>query len=280
MLIKKARLKRKLSLRGKNQIWRIVIGGNDKLLIETRKGTTKEVFFNCFDLNSNEKIFEEMQLAERFWIGVEEVVDNFIIFHKYNKPDMPDHKGLIVYDIASRKVIWENDEYVFLFILDGNIYCYRPLFESRNYFALSLIGGEVIENLGEDHARINRLRGTAEREKNYGDFVFPAIYDPTNEVNPAIKQIIANRTEEIETFGNIEYSLHRNLLVFNVHSRAADQSFNNMIYLYDIPSGKKIFEETLNKSSHSYMPDSFFIYKDIFFILKEKTEVHLFDIKF
>ena len=39
------------------QIWRLLPTESDKLVIEERNPETKEVFFNCLDINSGKKYF-------------------------------------------------------------------------------------------------------------------------------------------------------------------------------------------------------------------------------
>ena len=42
-------------------------------------------------------------------------------------------------------------------------------------------------------------------------------------------------------------------------------------FVYDLNSGKKIYDEILDAAANGYVPDSFFIYKELLFILKEKS---------
>jgi hypothetical protein len=99
----------------KRQLWRILPTNTGKLLIEERDTQLKEAYFNCLEIDKGKKIFENIQLEEKFWIGIESVYRDIIFFHKYLKPDMPAHKGIIAFDINSASILWENMDYNFLF---------------------------------------------------------------------------------------------------------------------------------------------------------------------
>ena len=89
-----------------------------KLIIEERDIENKEVFFNCIDISTGERIFSDFQLDEKFWVGIEAIDEDVIYFHKFMKPDMPGHQGIIAFDINSESILWENSEYSFLFVVD------------------------------------------------------------------------------------------------------------------------------------------------------------------
>ncbi len=55
--------------------------------------------------------------------------------------------------------------------------------------------------------------------------------------------------------------------------------FQNKIRAIELSTEKEIFSETLNKSANAFAPDSFFIYKNMVILLKEKREVFVFEIK-
>ena len=54
------------------------------------------------------KLLAGFQLDEKFWVGIEKIIDDVIIFHKYARPDMPGHNGIIVVGINEKKILWQN----------------------------------------------------------------------------------------------------------------------------------------------------------------------------
>ena len=142
----------------KKQIWRLLPTQTGKLVIEERDPDTKEVFFTCLDIKTGKKILNDFQLEEKFWVGIEEIYKDIIYFHKFRKPDMPGHLGIIVFDIKTKSILWETDEYIFLFIHNDELYCYKEKFEGRNFYKLDYHSGKLIADLGEDVSEINSLR--------------------------------------------------------------------------------------------------------------------------
>jgi hypothetical protein len=275
-----ARLKKKLIFKDSNRIWRILIGSNEKLLIETRNNETKEVFFSIFDLPNGKQLIKNLQLDDKFWTGVEEIYNDIIFFHRFNKPDMPDHKGIIAYDIIAEEILWENEELRFSFISDNKLYSYMPSFESRAYFALNPSNGEIIDELGEDHIEINLLRGESQSKKNSDEYIFPEVYHPDHIENSIIGEIISTQTDNLDIVGNVEYNTLRNLLIFNIHSRSSGNLLLNRLFVYDTDSRKRLYYKVLNRELNVIVPDSFFIYKNILFILRGRSEVELLTIIF
>ena len=176
------KIKKKYSFKSKRQIWRIIPTETNKLIIEEREPDKKQVYFNCFHTDSGKKIFKDFQLDEKFWVGIETVYNDVIFFHKYLKPDMPGHKGIIAFEIANEKIKWENKDLTFLFPIDDMIYTYAQMFEGRNHFALNYKTGEVVKALGSDPSTISELREKFIENENSKDYLFPNIYfDDSND---------------------------------------------------------------------------------------------------
>jgi len=265
------KLKKSFSFSDKKQIWRLLIDNNDKLFVETRDIDKKEVFFHCFDLTKGKKIFKNFQMEEKYWIGIEAVKDNVILFHKFIKPDMPEHKQIIAFDIVEQKTIWENLDYSFLTIFENKIYAFNQLFEGRELFVLDFASGEVIEELGSDVNVINEIVNKARDAENFSDYKYP---ESVNEyLDENIKSIITNETENSVITGEIEFLHFEDILLFNYHSKVEGNWINNNFVVYSLDKNKKLLAETINKNLNAYVPDSFFVYKNLLILLKNKNEI-------
>ncbi|MCP5063033.1 MAG: DUF4905 domain-containing protein [Ignavibacteriae bacterium] len=268
------KLKKSFSFSDKKQIWRLLIDNNDKLFVETRDIDEKEVFFHCFDLTKGKKIFKNFQMEEKYWIGIEAVKDNVILFHKFIKPDMPEHKQIIAVDIIERKTIWKNLDYSFLTILENKIYAFKQLFEGREFFALDYSTGEVIEELGRDVNVMNDIINKAREAENFSDYKYP---ESVNEyLDENTKSIIAKETENSVITGDIEVLQFEDILLFNYHSKVEGNWINNNFIAYSLDKNKILFAETINKNLNAYVPDSFFIYKNLVILLKNKNEIEVY----
>ena len=272
-------IERIYSFSNNRQIWRLLPTSTGKLIIEERDIENKEVFFNCIDISTGERIFSDFQLDEKFWVGIEAIDEDVIYFHKFMKPDMPGHQGIIAFDINSESILWENSEYSFLFIDDNKIYCYKSNFEGRNFFILDNKTGHLIEHLGGDVAEINLLREKSLSKQMFHDYIFPQMYFPEDVLPENILHIFNEIKNEKAVAGKIEYALFKDILFFNFHEVLDDGQLKNTFCGVEISSNKRIFEEILIKKTSAFVPDSFFFKQNLMFLLQEKIRLVVYNLK-
>ncbi|MFA7229520.1 MAG: DUF4905 domain-containing protein [Melioribacteraceae bacterium] len=266
------KIEKLFSYKSPGQIWRIQISDNDRLVVETRDLKTKEVFFHCFELDSGKVMFEDLQLDEKNYIGIETIHKNIIYFHKYPQRDMPGHKEIIAFDIDSRKVLWENRDLSFLFALGDLIYGFQQGFEDRCFFALNYLSGEMIKEYGNDYKTINIMRRKADDEIDWNNYRYPKVLSKEEE-NERIAEVIASNTQNLLLEGDVEYNCSGNLLCFNFHSKIFEGSYLNRFMAVNLNGGGILLDEVLNLNAPTLFADSFFIYKNYLFLLREKNEV-------
>ena len=267
------KIKKEYTFTNNRQIWRIIPTQTDKLIIEERDTEKREAYFNCIKIDSGKKIFKDFQLNEKYWMGVETVYKDIIFFHEFLKPDMPGHKGIITFDINTKRIIWRRDDYIFLFIYNDKVYCYQLKFEGRNFYTLDFETGELIDNLGEDAAPVNKLREKNILNNNIKGCLFPEPFIASSGEDDRIKNLLQNYKSEHVIVGNVEYLLVKNLILFNFHEVTESGRLRNLFKAIEIDYGKVIFEEVLNDDTKTFVPDSFFLKDDLIFLLKNKTKV-------
>lgn len=250
-----------------------------RLIIEERDIENKEVFFNCIDISTGERIFSDFQLDEKFWVGIEAIEKDVIYFHKFMKPDMPGHQGIIAFDINSESILWENSEYSFLFIDSNKIYCYKQNFEGRIFFILDSKTGQFIGNLGDNVAEINLLREKSLSKQMFHDYIFPQMYFPEDVLPENILNIFNEIKNEKVVAGKIEYALFKDILFFNFHEVLNDGQLKNTFRGVEISSNKRIFEEILIKKTSAFVPDSFFFKQNLMFLLQDKIRLVVYNLK-
>ena len=272
-------LKKLYSFSNGRQIWRIIPTEDNKLIIEERDTEHREVFFSCLDIFTGKKIFSDLQLEEKFWVGIEAVYKNIILFHGFAKPDMPGHKGITAFDVEERKIIWKNSEHTFLFIYDDKIYCYSSLFEGRNYYSLNYKTGEMISELGNNSADINQIREKVINQGSFEDYIFPEIYNPGLQWSEKVSGILDSVKQEKVIAGRIEYAVCEDILFFNFHEVQNNSRLKNIFMAIELNSGKTVFEETLNEETQAFVPDSFFFKQNLLFLLQEKVRLVVYNLK-
>jgi hypothetical protein len=267
-----ASIKKNYSFSNKRNIWRLVLSASGYLVIEEREMNSKEVFFNCLIISNGKILFKDFQLEEKYWIGIEVVYKNLIFFHKFRKPDMPGHKGIYALDIRTQKLIWQNDDLVFLLAKDDKVYAYRATFEGREYFILDNLSGYIIEELGNNISEINRIREESIKNDFANNFLFPEKF-VENEKTQSIGKIISKVFDGIKIIGDINWLMYSDYLMFNYHEWDSDGNFNNYFKVMEVIKNKIVLSQTLNNKSKNLIAESFFIANDLLFLLVEKTKL-------
>ena len=135
------KIKKEYTFTNNRIIWRLLPTQMKKLVIEERNTEKKEAYFNCLDIRSGKKIFADLQLDEKFWVGIESIYKDIIFFHKFAKPDMPGHQGIFAFDIISQNIIWKNEDLTFLFNIGNSVYAYSQRFEGKIFYKLDFQTG-------------------------------------------------------------------------------------------------------------------------------------------
>lgn len=269
-------MKKHFDYKSNKQLWRILISDSDKLVLENRNQETKEVFFQCFDLQSSSSVFIDLQLPEKNWIGIETIYKDIIYFHHYPQRDLPGHKEIIAFDLASQKILWHNKDLSFLFADDDKIYAFLQGFEDRFFFSFDYLTGEQIEEFGNNYYLINSLRQKAEEKKKWDNYIYPEV---ERKNNSTFHQLINNYTNKFSLIGDIELALFNDYLFFSFHTKENNQFMNNRFVAINTITGECLKNEIVNYEVKSFLTDSFFIYKKFLFLLKSKNEIEVFDLQ-
>lgn len=272
------KLKKKYRFDNNRQIWRIIPSNKGKLFIEERELEKKQVYFHCLSAESGKKILSNFQLDDKFWVGIEDVNDDIIYFHKFAKPDMPKHRGIFAFDVLSKEFIWLNPELSFLFRLDDKIYSCREKFDGKNYYSVSSVSGEIIEDIGSNHEKINILRNESLSRNKDESYYFPEVFDPDMNNSGLAKNFITSLRNNFVIAGRVEFILKEKLLMMSFHEANSKGTMTNLFKAVDLSSGKYILEELINKETSLFLTDSFFIKDNLLFLLFGKTRLVVYEI--
>ncbi|MBZ0180290.1 MAG: DUF4905 domain-containing protein [Melioribacteraceae bacterium] len=268
------KIKKAYSFSSTKQIWRLLISETGKLVIESRDTDKKEVYFSCLNIETGEIIFNDHQIREKFWIGIDEIYGDIMFLHKFAKPDMPGHREIIAFDLNTQKVLWENDQFTYHFTFEGNSFVSISTMTGDKYFLLDPKTGEFSDQNEKGREYFEIKRSEYDYTKDYSDYVFPERYsaESNNELSSLIEKTIEGR----EIIGNIEFGKYGNLFLMNYHFRNKNNLIENRFAAIEIDKQKTIFKETLNRDLNAFVPDSFFVYKDLLILLvdKQKVKVH------
>lgn len=248
-------------------IWQIHLSGCDYIVIEERD-VNKEAYFTAYDTKNDKIIFKDLQFEEKSWIGIEQVYYDKIIFHWYQTPEMPYHKGLMVYDVYKRKILWKNEYENFLFIKDGKIFTSFSKMLGNEIKSYNIETGETIDNFGIDNQDIENIKYQDTKSYLYENYKYPLYYDEIG--NISTKEFINNLAtnynailSESEIIENDKYTIV-GLQIKN------SNKFVNKILVIEFNS-KQLIKEIEANNSEKIIKSCFFVVGKYLFIIKNKN---------
>lgn len=107
-------------------IWNtLAIPKSDIVIVEVRDDRNFQVLFYALNFRDGKFLWEGIKLKESWWIGLTASNENTVLFHTYVNKGNPDHKNLIAFDIFSKTVRWEIEEFSFFDWNDAEIWGYQ-----------------------------------------------------------------------------------------------------------------------------------------------------------
>lgn len=273
-------LKPDLAFSQNGNIWRMYFNNTGFTVGETRDLFTKEAYLYSLNYENKEVYLRDFQLDEKWWFTIEGITDNYFIISIFANPENPEPAGIHFYDIKSGKLIWSNEDLIFLFAGNEFTYGYKQLFESRILYKLSSETGGILDEYREE-SRIYDVMAEkgVHDEKQYEGYIYPEIYLPGDEEN-IIKSYFPDEVKSLNLEGPVEYLQFNNYLVYNYHEKKGidlknieRQILSNILNITDLDKNKLVFKETLNRETSSYVPDSFFVKDNHLFFIREKKEL-------
>lgn len=261
-------------------LWRIFVTGSKILIGETRDLQEKKVYFFSIDINNGRTNFNNYLFEDgNYWVSIEGYNSEQIFLHRFENPNLPDHKCIIAIDNISGKVLWENKELIYLFNTEDEIYAYKEKFESIEYFLINGKDGTINKQIpASEHEDVFKIKDKV-TDRLYLDNNYTLIYNK-DDVPENISVIIEKETGNKDILGSIEYIIEANYLIFSYYSRKEIEHgkpdgdlFNNYLKIYEIPTIKKHYEDILNQDSKYNVPDCFFINGKYLLYLKNKKEI-------
>lgn len=254
-------------------IWRILFDEENTIVVECRDQERKEATFFALEEKSGKQLWGGISFDEKWWIGIETASKGIAILHKYAQPDLPEHKGIFVVDIASGQLRWKNDELTFEFLVDDVICGSKTLFDKRLIYLLNLSTGEIKEILEANDLKISELRNQSVSKHIMGEYHYAGQF-VSNEAEPNIRSIIEKETSVKLLVGEIEFLSFGNHLIITYYVRgkekeSADGTLENRLVIYDLHQRKRVFLEILNSNSRFPLPETFFIRNGILYYIKD-----------
>lgn len=253
-------------------LWRLMFSDNELIIGENRDTEKKSVTFFCLNATDGTVVWKEKQFSEQWWIGLEGISGDRLFLHGFQKPDMPEHKGIICVDARTGSELWRNADSALLTTRSTYVYSYRDLFEWRVYYEIDETTGVFIREMDELPDGVDR---NVTLEKT--DFLFPQQLEPANErLWGLLPRIVQRNDANIRSAEYIETNNRVLINIYSIHPKPGEngqENLTNTLYIVEAASGKKLFSDVLNKETPYPVPDSFFVDHDTLYYIKERKTV-------
>ncbi len=257
-------------------IWRMVLAEHGTLVGECRDPENRVASFFCLEMSTGKVLWRDLRLDEQWWVGIEAVQKNVVLFHAFAKPDMPEHKGIRAFDAASGVQLWRNDDVAYWFGHENLVIVYRDLFEKRVGYEIDLQSGVLLKTHDASLEELHALRRQAAEEQSLPEVTLPEVF-VEEEVDPALAALVRKETKGKELSGRVEYLWQNDVLVFNCHVQRRDSTgsstLENNLIVYRLPEKKRVFADVIGRNLAGYVPDSFFARHPYILFIKDQKNL-------
>lgn len=254
-------------------IWRILFSESGKIIGECRNQERKSVSFFCLNGENGSSVWEDLTLDEPWWVGIEAVQRNTLLLHGFVKPDMPQHKQIVAFDVDTGKQRWRNDELTYWFGQSHKVYAYRDTFERRIGYALNLQTGAIEETYDDGLEGLHQLRRRAFDEQDVGGFRFPEVLN-VRSLESSVGAMVTKEIKGKSVTGNVEFINERGYFLLNYYTLVAGSSVDSPIYdnhfvIFHMERKSMVFSDVLARNAKAPVPDSFFVKSPFVYFIKD-----------
>jgi hypothetical protein len=235
------------------------------LIVELRDNQTRTVDFTLIDLRLKIKVWEGLNPQDDWWSGVEIINEKYLILYGFEDANNPVRKGLYVYKLDSKELVYSQSEAVFEYLNGDILYCRITNEAASQLYKVDLtnlkiesINDFTIQNLqSENHLEI------------------PVFFSPEDVLFGKILQVCGQYIS-VENAVAIEY-LEYNQFACVVVTLGTTNVGQQLLVIDD--SGKLILSETIAQNLKGISLGTFFISHGYLVFVKDYSKLHSFQLQ-
>ena len=272
-LLKKGRLQIAWSYTAGGVLWQIQTGSGRFLVGEDREIGRKETSFFCIERRTGQIFWRNVNPGDRWWIGVEAVTDDVVVFHGFASPDMPGHRSVTVADLESGAILWSNPDLRFLALKEGSITARVESHGKRQVVQVAVLTGEILKKFDPDVVEPCRL-STGEDSTGDGVLLPAPVRDEAGR-EPAIVRCL-NRyvTGGLQTAQVFLLDFSGLVLLQSSEPRMGQQeghpNMRTVLKIVDMGDGRLMYSDILQERTSVASPH-FFVQDGVLYYVRERT---------
>jgi len=241
-------------------IWKMVALPAEKLLLlEIRDETNRQVSFSALDYPRKTFLWKDFQLDESWWTGLLAAYKSVFLVQNYTSQENPDVTALIAMDIHSCNILWEQQNFSFSNLSNGNV--------------LGMLGREDPKLVGLDLFTGRMIEGDVELELGANEIsepIRPFQYQEGTSYYDTVYNFLTSSCS-IKPEGTVEYQEYDGLILISYYIREENGLANYLLVLND--TGDVLLQEKIDEQLKGLGVDTFFILSGCLFFVRNKREL-------
>lgn len=128
-------------------IWKIRPDDTGQYLVcEIRHADERTTTFSCIHTASGHLAFNQLQLKEPWFCGLEDVGHGKAFLHGYLSETLPEHRGIFAVNLKNGSMAWENYNLVFDQVVEAGLIAWNYKSEPRRYELIDPADGSTIRS--------------------------------------------------------------------------------------------------------------------------------------
>jgi hypothetical protein len=239
-------------------IWKTLVDPEGKrLLAEVRNAEKKIVTFSVVDLESGRCLWKDQQMEEPWWISLQAISGNTLLFTLYTDSSNPDKKSILAFDVGTKKTLWWKNNFVVASVYGDRIKGTDVKFGSREV-TINVSDGTVVPHDSDLFAH----------EQNF-DVIRPFQYQEGTAHFDTVKMFLETKCQISPTI-SIEYCEFHSLILISVFVQQNDLA--NYLFVFN-SDGELMLKETLGIDLKGIALDTFFIFSGYLIFVSNKREL-------
>ncbi|WP_017258219.1 DUF4905 domain-containing protein [Pedobacter arcticus] len=244
MVTNKDTLKPAYSAKCEGIIWKIILDENKKIIVWECRTKDKKVSFYAYDFKNQVTLLHNFKFDDDWELSINTVKDGILYFNGHESDFSPVQKGLLAFDLQTKKIIWQNFSISAQLFCNDGIIIFDTKILPRKYRLIAYETGQQLSELNVgDLANYRGLNNT---------IILPSMTEA--------KDIID--TTYLLTFNNLNICSY-----YQKKGEAIDQ------YIRVEKNGEILMTEILNEQIQKISFDTFFVWHNHLFYIKNKTEI-------
>lgn len=242
----------------KGVIWKTLADpDNERLYLEVRDNVQKRVSFAALSLLDQAWLWKDIVFEEPWWINLQAVAGDVLLFTLYNDASNPEKKSVLAYEVNKHKILWWRNNFTVTSIINGQVEGIDTKFGAK----------QIRLNL-PDGGELNQQGHVFGEERNLM-IIRPLQYTEGSTYFETVRAFLESKYK-FSPIISIEYCEYHSLILISAFISQAGLAN----YLFVVNSaGELLMKESLGEQLTGIALDTFFIFSGYLIFVKNKCEL-------